>query len=125
LQRPTGSAVLFVAVYGSNPETAPLTAGGFYDVRVVGGGATATLVVVFHYTGLSGTPRLLFFDTATRQYIPVQSPSITVDQAAQTITVTLSSATTPSVTQLTGVVFAAASPLPAALPIVTTPAFTG
>jgi hypothetical protein len=125
LQRPTGPATLFVAVYGANPESDPVTAGGFYDVRVVGGGPTATLVVVFHYRGVSGSARLMFFDAATGRYVPVQSPSIITDQGAQTITVTLDAATVPSIAQLAGTVFAAVAPTPAAAPIVTAPRFTG
>jgi hypothetical protein len=108
LEHPTGPATLFVALYGANPESTPIVAGGFYDLRVVGGGATATVQIVFHYAGVSGVPRLLFFSRDTGTYQPVQSPSIVVDQAAQTITVTLDATTTPAITQLTMTVFAAA-----------------
>jgi len=121
LQQPTGPATLFVAVYSANPESAPLLAGGFYDVRVIGGGTTPTLIVTFHYTGLAGTPLLVFFDATSGQFVPVQSPSIIVNTAMQTITVTLNSATTPSLTQLTGDVFAAAAPAP----VIPSATFTG
>jgi len=123
LQQPSGPATLFVAAYGHNPESVPLVAGGFYDVRVVGGGSSATLKVVFHYTGITGTPQLLFFNTATGSYVAVQSPSIAVDPTAQTITVVLNATTVPSITQLTQTVFAAAAP--AATPTVAPPRFTG
>ena len=126
LQQPTGSAVLFVAVYDTNPEAEPITAGGFYDIRVVGDVASATLHVVFHYTGVTA-PRLMFFDSATARYVPVQSPSIVVDETARSITVTIDPTTTPSITQLSGTVFAAvATEVPSVAPqTLATPAFTG
>jgi len=123
LQQPTGPATLFAAVYTANPEPVPLTAGGFYDLRVVGGGSTSILTATFHYTGITGVPLLVFFDAASGRYEPVLSPSIVVNSAAQTIVVTLDATTTPSVTRLTGDVFAAAAPPPATP--TPTAAFTG
>jgi len=103
LDHPAAAAVLFVAVYDTDPEAVPVQAVGFYDVRVVGTAAGATLQVVFHDDPTrAGVPQLLFFDRTTGTYVPVQSSSLVVDQEAHTITARFDATSTPAVTDLAG-----------------------
>lgn len=114
-----GPAVLLVAVYGANPQPVPVDAFSFFDVRVTGGAAEDVLVVVFQYAGNAVAPtQLLFFDPATNSYQPVHASSLAIDTSAHTVTVTFDGSSTPSITSLTGTVFAVA-------PLRLTPRFTG
>lgn len=104
-----GSAVLFVGIYTDNPQPTPLAAFAYYDVRVTGSTTEDVLVVVFQYPATAaGPPQLLFFDAATSSYRPVVGSPLVVDTTQHTITITFGASSTPSITSLTGTVFAVA-----------------
>jgi hypothetical protein len=98
---------LAVAVLPSNPTGVPASnAVMFADIRVTGSTQTDKLDVWLDFPdGVAPTPELVFFDRQTGRLEPVKATTV-VDEANGRIEVQIDGQTTPSITSLTGTVFA-------------------
>ena len=75
---------------------------GYYGVAV-SPGATSVSIVFDLPDGVSVPPTMLFFDTTTQTWVPVQSASVPVFSAANhTLTIVIDGASVPSILQLNG-----------------------
>ena len=101
----TGSGVVGAAVYGANPAGATVfnSSGAFVDVIAPSSGLTGLTILDCHLNG--GTTVSWWNGTAW-----ALASSQTYNAATRCVTITVDGTTSPSLSQLTGTVFAAGSP---------------
>ena len=120
-----GSGTVYVAGYSGNPGgPSPFQAGGsYFDVNLSGGSSFSDVVIT--QCGVKPSSTMEWFNatassssSASGAWIPVNPPA-TFDPDSGCLTFTATSSSTPSVSQLSGSIFGAGSPLP--LPMGTSP----
>ena len=101
----TGTGVVGAAVYGSNPAGAPVfnSSGAYVDVIVAGSGLSSLTIVDCNLNGGNS----VYWHTGTAWALVSNQ---TYDPSTRCVTVTVNSTTVPTLSQLTGTVFAAGSP---------------
>lgn len=101
----TGSGVVGTAVYGSNPAGALTfnSSGAYVDVIAAGSGLTSLTITNCHLKG--GTDVYWWNGMAW-----ARASNQTYNATTKCVTITVNSTTSPSLSQLTGTVFAAGSP---------------
>ena len=115
----TGTGVVGAAVYGANPTGQPTTfnsSGAYVDVIAAGSGLTTLTILNCHLNG--GTD--VYWWNCT---VWARAQTQTYNAMTKCVTITLNGASSPTISQLTGTVFAAGSP-PSITAVATTPGNT-
>src|SRR5262249_46230314 len=96
---PPAPSTLFVGTYAANPTGIASNGLVFYDVRVTDA-PNGSLVVTFHYPAIVTQPALLYFNTATQPFQPVQSSVLVNDTVHHVLIVVINGSSVPSLATL-------------------------